>query len=232
MKATLLALSLCASVVSHAFSDIVFNIGYEPPSFTNNQEIGGGFGATISDSINGFSSQGVLLHDGASGGLNYSSSETFTTGVHLVSWSWTVPNTTQGAGTLIGASLISSPSIEFSTYIGGNGSAIELYYGPRYPDQPHISLNLNQSYNFQVLVNLDAYTYSFWLDSTQLEDAVGIPATSALGYVDFHQDQTVGTQAGLDNFRWEIVPEPASIALLLLGSTGIYLARRHRHGKE
>ena len=72
---------------------------------------------------------------------------------------------------------------------------------------------------FQVLMNLDADYYSFWFDGTLLEDTVSIPADANLWAVGFGQNQTLGLQAGLDNFHWEAtgIPEPGTISLLLLG---------------
>jgi len=225
MKLISLAALLFLSATLTVVADFIYNIDYEAPTYTNGQQIGGGSTETISDSINGFTSQALLIHDG--GGIDYLAPAGFTNGVHLVSWDLSIP-TQQGSSSIIYAQLGSGP-ILFDTHVTGDGSGLSVEYGFGFPQRPSISINSGQSYAFEILMDLDANYYSFRLDGSILEDTVSIPSDASLGDVFFGQNQTPGLQAGIDNFRWEIVPEPSSFVLLLIGCTGVYLARRRQH---
>lgn len=226
MKMTFLSISLCIVTLGSIFADIVYDIDYEPPAYTNGQQIGGGSTRTISDSISGFSSQGLLIHDG--GGINYLAPGTFTSGIHTISWDFTIP-AMQGASVILNAQLEpQSDPVLVDLTVAGNGSDLWVEYGSGFPQRPSLSISVGQSYGVNIVLNLDADFYSFWLDGNLIEDTVAIPSASGIDLVDFGQNQTLGLQAGIDNFRWEVVPEPASLALLLLGGAGLYLARRRQ----
>lgn len=230
MKSTLLVFSLSALAIGSVSADIVYDIDYEPPAYTNGQQVGGGSGETISDSINGFSSQALLIHDG--GGINYFAPSSFSNGIHLVSWDLAIP-TEQSSSSLLNAQLVAEGGpMLFSANAAGDGTELRVEYGFGFPQRPSVSINSGQSYAFQVLLDLDANYYNFWLDGTLLEDTVSIPSDADLWLVGFGQNQTLGLQAGIDNFRWEVVPEPASAFLLLLGGSCIYLARRRKQSGE
>lgn len=224
MKSTILAALLLVGFLPAALSDLVYDVDYEPPAYTNGQQLGGGTTETISDSINGFTSQALLIHDG--GGIDYLAPVGFTNGVHLVSWDLSIP-TQQGSSSIIYAQLGSGP-ILFDMHVTGDGSGLSVEYGFGFPQRPSISINSGQSYSFDILMDLDANYYSFRLDGSLLEDTVSIPSDASLGDVFFGQNQTPGLQAGIDNFRWEVVPEPSSLVLLFIGCTGVYLARRRQ----
>jgi len=230
MKSILLVFSTFALAMESIYADIVYNIDYEPPTYTNGQQVGGGTTETITDSINGFSSQALLIHDG--GGLNYLAPSTFTSGMHLVTWDMSIP-TVQGSSSILNVQLIAEggPTL-FSTTAAGDASTLRVEYGSGFPMRPSVTINEGQSYFFQVFMDLDADYYSFWLDAALLEDTVSIPSEASLWLVGFGQNQSLGLQAGIDNFRWEVVPEPTSALLILLGGFGIYLARHRKQAGE
>ena len=226
MKTALTTLYLFAALCGAAFADIIYDIDYEPPTYTNGQQVGAGSGRTISDSISGFSSQGILLHDGAGGGLSYRASDPFTSGIHLVTWDFAVP-VEQGSTAIINGQLDSFDGLFlFDTTVAGDGSGLRLEYGSGFPQRPNIPLNAGQAYSLEVMMNLDADHYSFWVDGNLLEDTVSIPTDADLWEVDFGQNQMMGLQAGIDNFRWQVIPEPSSMLLLLSG--GLLLMIRFR----
>jgi hypothetical protein len=230
MKTTILAGLLFAAALCSTFSDLVYNIDYEPPIYTNGQQLGGGTTETISDSISGFSSQGLLIHDG--GGINYLAPASFSSGIHLVSWDLAIP-TEQGSSSILNAQLVAQGGpMLFSTTAAGDGAGLRVEYGSGFPSRPSVPINAGQSYAFEVLMNLDADYYTFRLDGVPLEDAVSIPTGADLWLVGFGQNQTLGLQAGIDNFRWEVIPEPAALFLLVLGGAGLYITRRTRQTRR
>jgi hypothetical protein len=226
MNRTILAALLLMALIPAARPDLVYDIDYEPPAYTNGQHVGGGSGETISDSISGFSSQGLLIHDG--GGINYLASTEFTAGVHLVSWDVAVP-VLQGSSAILNVQLqASSGPILFDATVAGDGSGLRVEYGEGFPNPPSVSINPAQAYSFLVLIDLDANHYNFWLNGTLLEDTVALPPDSSMDLADFGQNQALGLQAGIDNFRWEVIPEPSSLLLLMLGCAGLCVTRRMR----
>jgi len=203
-------------------ADMVYDIDYEPPTYTNGQFISGA--GTISDSINGFSSQGLLLRDG--GGLSYLAPEPFTSGIHRVRWDFSVP-VDQSSSMIINAQLDSQTGpVLFDTTLGHGPTGNEIKYGSGFPNRPSTNFVFGQSYSFEVTMDLDADYYSFWLDGNLLENTVSIPSDADFWGVDFGQNQTVGLQAGIDNFSWEVIPEPSSMLFLLWGGTLLITWRR------
>jgi len=225
MKIQILAALVFIAAIASVFAGVLYDIDYEPPAYTNGQQIGGGSTETISDSINGFTSQALLIHDG--GGIAYSVAEPFTSGLHSISWNFTIP-IEQIATSIINGQLDSlSGPILFDTTLSGGPNKIE--YGSGFPQRPSVPFNVGQSYSFQILMNLDADFYSFWLDGNLLEDTVSIPSDATLEEVGFGQNQTLGLQAGIDNFRWEYtpIPEPGTLGLLGLGGLVVWFRRKN-----
>jgi len=222
MKSAILSALLFAAYISTALADLVYDNDYEPPTYTNGQQIVGA--GNISDGINGFTSQGLLIHDG--GGINYLAPSTFTTGIHLISWDFTIP-AVQGSSLILNAQVEAfADPVLFDMTIAGDGSGLRVEYGSGFPQRPSLSINAGQSYSASILLNLDADYYNFWLGATLLEDTVSIPSGAGIDLVDFGQNQALGLQAGIDNFRWEVVPEPTSLLLILCGGSALYFARR------
>ena len=211
---------ILAGLCADTFATLVYDIDYEPPAYTDGQAISGA--GIISDSINGFSSQGLLIRDG--GGVNFYSPETYMSGVHAVSWDFTIP-VDQSSSLIINGQLNSSAGVLFSVTMATGFTGYEIQYGDGFPIKPSVPFVVGQAYSFEVLMNLDADCYSFWLDGNLLEDSVAMLSDANLYAVDFDQNQTPGLQAGLDNFRWEIIPEPSSLGLTLCGIASLLFGR-------
>jgi len=224
MKTMLMTLFLLMALSSATYATLIYDINYEPPEYVDGQHVGGGTsGETISDSINGFLSQALLIHDG--GAISYYAPEVFDYGIHHVTWDFSVP-VDQSSSQIISAQLMGDGSpILFDTTLDTGLTGYEIDYGSGFPIRPSINFNIGQSYSFAVEMNLDADYYSFWVDGNLLEDAVSIASDADLYVVGFGQNQTMGLQAGIDNFRWEVVPEPSTWMLFLCGG-GALLVRR------
>jgi hypothetical protein len=224
MKRTSLIAVIHAACVAISNADIIYNIDFEPPAYTNGQQIGGGSTRTVSDSIPGFSSQALLLHDG--GGLSYYAPQPYTTGIHSISWDFGVP-VDQSATTIIGLSLFDS---HVNVTMGGGPSTYAILYGPLTIGDPRLSVPflIGEVYSFNVILNLDAAQYDLFLNGNPLLSNEALQfGPDALEYVTLSQNQTIGLQAGFDNFRWEVIPEPSSLLLTLLGGSALALGRRN-----
>lgn len=210
MKKYLYGLSFLLTLPLMANAFMLYDIDYEPPAYTNGQYINGGTTRIISDSINGFISQALLLQDG--GGINYEASTSYTTGIHRISWDFAVP-VEQQAQELISCNLVGTGTPMFTAEMTSAGQSI-TYPGGSIP------FAVAQSYSFEVWMDLDANYYDFRIDGNLLNDHVGIAEDADLWYVNFGQGQYMGLQAGVDNFQWEVnpsIPEPSTVSLLLLG---------------
>ncbi len=227
MKTKIIFLCIFMTLCNVGLSDIVFDINYEPPTYTNGQHVGlGDHGETISDSINGFPSQGLLIYDG--GGIAYYAPEPFTSGVHTVSWDFAIP-AQKNSSSIIDAVLTGNYGSIFNVNLETAGAGNEIQYGDPLPfPRASIPFNIGQAYSFEVLMNLDSDYYSFWVDGGLLEDSVSIAPDATLEVVGFFQNQTMGLQAGIDNFRWEVVPEPSALLLLIGGGSLLLVWRRKR----
>lgn len=217
MKKYLFVISFLLTLPLMANAFMLYDIDYEPPAYTNGQMVGGGSAGPVSDSINGFTSQALLLQDG--GGINYYAPEPYTTGVHRISWDFSVP-VEQQAQQLISGDLVGTGTPIFRADMTSAGQSI-TYPGGSIP------FNIAQSYSFEVWMDLDADYYDFWIDGNLLNDHVGIAEDADLWYVNFGQGQYMGLQAGVDNFQWEVnpsIPEPSTVSLLLLGLPSLCFA--------
>ncbi|MCZ7591562.1 MAG: PEP-CTERM sorting domain-containing protein [Kiritimatiellae bacterium] len=229
MKTIPLAILVAVATISAASADLVYDIDYEPPAYTNGQQIGGGNTRTISDSIPGFTSQALLLHDG--GGISYYAPQPYTTGLHSISWDFGVPvdqSSTEIIGMLLG-------SAHVDVTMSGSPSSYLIEYGPFPLGAPRQSVpfQIGQVYSFHILLDLDSARYALYLNGNQLLDDAPLQfGSSSLDYVSFGQSQTLGLQAGLDNFRWEVIPEPISILLILLGGSFLISSSRRKHEQK
>ena len=227
MKKYFLAISflMYGSLLADAF--MLYDIDFEPPIYTNGQNIGTGSGQTIHNDIAGFVSQALLIHDG--GAMIYFSPSEYSSGVHRVSWDIAIPDG-QSAGTIIGISLglESSTALWGSTVTSSHPSGNVITYGQGFPYPSGFPFDYDLSYAFDVLLDLDAHYYSFWVNGNLLEDHVAIADDAMLNSVRFGQNQIMGLQAGVDNFKWEVnaaIPEPGTVSLMLLGLPALGLAR-------
>ena len=234
MKKHLLTFPLLLAFPLMANAFMLYDIGFEPPTYSNGQNIGTGDGQTIRNDIAGFISQVLLIHDG--GGISYFAPETYTSGVHRISWDMGAP-TEQSASSMITAQISGAGPILFAARMTTShplGQVIAYDHGGPY--DPGVPFNFDQSYSFELLMNLDSNYYDFWLDGVLLSDHVGIDPDADLGFVRFSQDQYEGLQAGIDNFKWEVlsgIPEPGTVSLLMLGlPTLCYFSRRLQSQKH
>ena len=207
-------------LLANAF--MLHDIDFEPPAYTNGQIIGST--GLISDSINGFITQALLIQNG--GAISYYAPESYTSGVHRISWDMVAPVEQQGD--IITAQLMGSSILFASGMTTAHPQGQVISYGIGWDYDPAVPFSFGQSYSFEVLMDLDANYYNFWLDGALLSDHVGISADANLEYMLFGQNQYMGLQAGIDNFKWEVnaaIPEPGTASLLLLGLPALGMAR-------
>lgn len=229
---------LMLNAVSHVQASIIFDVNFESPLYSNGQSITGGSepnepsGAvggslnTVSDSILGFSSQAALFSSG--GQMNFDPiAGPFNSGIHLITWDMGAPVwPSQGVVTFDGTSQVLF-SVSFQPSNAQHPSDPVIEYGLGL-NRPSIVNTTGTANSFQMIFDLDNDMVDFWINGSLLEDNYSISSGASLDLVSFSQNVVPGYQYGMDNFRWEIVPEPSAILLMLSGLSMLAMHRRRK----
>lgn len=229
-------LLILVGILAHA--DIVYNVTFEDPPHVVGQEPATGIssdcplspasGWEIRDDIAGFGSQSAVLAGGTGGGLlNFGPGSVFDSGIHSILWDASV------------LTLDISSGLQVATLIGGGDGALTdlginfLANGNLTVYDPADSGNEEvidtwlpgEVFQFQVLMNLDTDTYDFFLNGSQVIYGQPLEADASFTGVSYQRPFSSAGFA-LDNFRWEVVPEPSSILLFLCGGCVLAGLRR------
>jgi len=223
MKITVLAALLLLSG-PWVLADLIYDVTFEggafvpgeicptgsPPLFPQYQE-GLGYSGIEDSSL--FGSQvadlGWLLFDP---GLSYAS------GIHVISWDASVDafDPTTGWPGIVVNIYGTDISVANGSFIlnGTNYSTGGFSYG--------------SVLQYQVTLDLDAHTTSFYINDVPYVSMEAIGDSSLLSSIVLQHP--ANNNALVDNFRWEVVPEPSSIILLLCGGCILAGARRRLAG--
>lgn len=221
-------------------AEFIFNIDFEDPPHVvgSAPATGGGPGApttstsmTIATGVADYGTQVAVMDPATSlGGLGFFTGETYNDGIHAISWEWALA---QAGGGLLEAAF-------FVTSYAGPGTLIQVSYRPNgsigVTDQ--VSGNqdvgiwtLNESASYRIVLNFDADKYDFFIDGNQvlfgspLDPIQNIAATS-------FQRPFGSPSFAIDNFQWQIIPEPGSIWLVVGGGWLVVRAWRRRKPVE
>lgn len=221
-------------------ADILFNVDFENPPHVLGQAPTTGMAPdrpfdtqlTVVDSgIAGFSGQvGRFTSDGVNAYSVFALSSAMSSGIHSIIWEASMltfdasdglqvgMTIGEGGGTandLITLFLTSGNIVVFDPGDGGNGETIGTW-------------STGQVFQFQALLNLNNDTYDYFLNGNQVIYGQSLQTDASISTAVF-QRPFVTSEFAFDNFRWEIVPEPSTISLLLVGVAGM-LWRRKRRG--
>lgn len=225
---TILALWICVSSIGLA--DIIYDFDFESPDFTVDTQItsGSGYGADgsvfVRSGVADFSTQVASLEP--AGSLLFGVTPALSSGMVLISWDMA----------LISAQ--ATPPIEsivFSIESLSEGPLLLGYYRNDSTivvnGQTVASYTLGQQMNFSASFNLDADSFDLVIDGGVVIDDSPLGATESPEGVLFSREFLASPTYAIDNFRWEVVPEPTSALLLILGGSGVYLARRRQQSR-
>jgi hypothetical protein len=207
-------------------------VTFEDPPHTNGLGVTVGAGSdrpqhaenvTAQTGIGDFTTQVALANNG---GMSFFPSSPSVTGVVNISWDFAVISYSDGITTEAGMSIFAmNDSSVFLLLFNDTGvlkfSAPGLGIGPT--NVATLSLGVHDNYLFSA--NLDASTYSFFINGSPVVESVEMGAPNSVKYVAFDDYQISTPQYAVDNFRWEVVPEPSPFVLITLGLQGV-CARR------
>jgi hypothetical protein len=231
-----LLLSACIFFATdYARADVLFNVDFESPTYTNGQVVAGGAGpheptysnggVVVSDGVTGLGSQAALLSGPVGSMTFWPDSGSFNSGIHLISWEMSTPGNSSGGGVTI-AGDAGSLFYLFLRNVDGFEEIVHSGTGATYPGVI-FPIDTGRSYGISMLINLDEDYLDFFIDGVLREDNYSLGANATLTYADFYQSNASIQQFGVDNFKWETIPEPSSLLLILCGGA-MLLPRRFK----
>jgi hypothetical protein len=211
-------------------ADFIFNVDFEdPPQIVNQQVVIGSainlptYGEStvmIRTNIGDFTTQAASLEPAGAMGFFYAPS--VTTGHVRLSWDLTLIDHGPGTGfesAAIGI-LSSGPGglnifYQKDAIITLNGMNIGSF-----------TTGVSDHYDF--LLNLNNDSYAVFMNGATVLYNESLFADFALQNVVFSRDSDEFPSYAVDNFQWEVIPEPSTMILLLVGATGLITARLRR----
>lgn len=232
-----IVLFFTARIELQALASMMFDVTFEDPphvlgtyTATGAPPLYPSSGSAFVDNVPGFTSQVGLV----GGILAFQSSVSFTSLIHILSWDFmNLSVSTYGSGP-DAAFFINSAGPDYDFYLahgpGGEGVSLNVQ-GTWVYEGPYSISNL-ASYAFTI--DFDSRNYSFSIDGINILSAMPLPSTmTSLDNVSF--EKPGNNSYAIDNFRWEIIPEPTTNLLLTIGGAGLaakYFNERHKKKKE
>ncbi|NCC52620.1 MAG: PEP-CTERM sorting domain-containing protein [Spartobacteria bacterium] len=222
-------------IIACSSADIIFNVDFEnPPHVAGSSPVTGsapdrpsGISGTwdVATGVADFSTQVAVLN--SSGGMGFSPGVDYVSGLHLFQWEWALVTGDNSQGELQTAFLFN----------GVDGAQPEVNVSFLFDGTVFVSDPLNglvnvatfttgQAHSFELLVNLDAATYDFSMDQNPLLSSRPMDPNPDITALGIQQPFNSATFA-LDNFQWQIIPEPTTLGLMLvaLGALGLRVFR-------
>ena len=227
--------ALGINAITPTLGSIVFDVNFESPTHVNGSAPTVGTGSdmvsgtsgiwtitnSFADSLSQVAAMDVLA---TGGGLGFSAGSNYFSGVHLISWD------------LAMLAPSSQSSIHFFAVNGPAQAVVIDYFGdgtvriydPNGSIENAATASLGSFHSFAVTFDLNSLSYDVLLDGNPVLENRAIQADTGIYGVSIF-NPFGGTTLGVDNFRWEIVPEPSTIGLIGLGVVGLcgrWMAKR------
>ncbi len=201
---------------------VLYDVDFENPPHTNGSPVTAGPGSDrplggqnfVVSNLTLFGSQTAVVNaDGLFAWMSFNNAGSYyTSGVHLIQWDWA----------LLSPDGATDP--QTSVIIGNGGSYVALTYQrdgfiSAFDAEGTTNAGVyvpGTAYNYQVVLDLDASRYSFWIDGQEAVTNRSYPAGSSFEYLRFYRPFGSPSYA-VDNFYWEIIPEPSTFLLVVVG---------------
>lgn len=220
IKKAVVGVAMC--IVPLAWGDIIFSVDFEDPPHTAGAQAAngsppdyvtsGGFGITY---VSEFGSQGAnSASTGADSFMAFDSGTTYTSGIHAISWDWIQYEYSINFGidsaANIGPSQLNLAHENGTVLLGPPGEFAYPYAG---------SYATGVVYNYSFVIDMDSSSYDFAINGGTVVNGGALSNTVSLSSVTFYDPW--GSNHAIDNFRWEIIPEPSTLVLISLGLLGV-----------
>ena len=228
MKIQARAIVLLLVLAPAVQSDFIFNVDFEDPPHIVNQQVVAGSAvdrptyaeATVlaRTNIADFTTQVASLEP--AGAMSFFYAPSVTSNTVLLSWDLALLSHGSGGGfESAGVGIQSS---------GGGG--LNIFY------LKDMTITLNGmnvgtcttgvSDNFSFVFDLNADIYDFSMNGSPVLTNQALGASFDLQNVIFSRDFLENPTYAVDNFQWEVIPEPSASVLMLLGGLGCLLFKR------
>jgi hypothetical protein len=224
----LYTLLLVAFSMSRGDIIVVYNVDFEDPPHVVDQPVITGVGTdrpydaagfVVRDSLADFTTQ-VASREG--GFLSFSPESSSSSGLVRLSWDMAMltlgPNGPETAGIIIDgvATIYFMQDLSIKTGAGSGGLTLGTF-------------TLEQQDHFEFLIDLDSYFYDVYFNSSLVLGDQPIGIGTEIAYVTFGADFDASPTYAIDNFRWEIIPEPSTLMLLIIGGLGVAATQKRRY---
>lgn len=229
----LAAMGLMVFGASEARSDLVYSVDFENPPHVVDQQVVTGSGTDRPS----FADTSVIVRDGPAdfttqvaslepaGAMSFSPGTVFTTGIALVSWDMAMISLGSSGPETAAIALNPSPGPASPIVIFFmEDLSIELSLGGVDPSDVG-SFVLGQQDGFAVQIDLDNGLYDFSMNGSVVLNDQPLGSDWNLSDVSFSRDNLADPTYAVDNFEWEIIPEPGTVFLLALGALGLVAGR-------
>lgn len=215
--------------VDNAWSDVIYSVDFENPPHVVDQQVVTGMGSDrpqfadttviVRDSPADFTTQAASLEP--AGAMTFSPGVIFTSGIALVSWDLAMVSS--GAGGPITAAVSLSPS-------PGPSSSIFVFFKTDLSievDGNDVgSFALGQQDHYDFVIDIDNELYDFSLNGSPVLTDEPLDTGWDLSHISFGRENLEDPTYAVDNFEWQVVPEPATVLLLLLGGVSCLRLKR------
>jgi hypothetical protein len=213
-------------------ADFIFNVDFEDPPHVVDQQVvtGSAFNlptgadptVMVRTNIGDFSTQVASLEPAGAMGFFYAPS--VTSGAVRLSWDMAVISLGTGGGLDTAAIAIqSSPEGIGDVFID-----YEYDYDLEIAGVDVGTYTLGQQDHLEFFFDLDSDSYNVWLNSALVLSNQALNPTFDIQNVLFSRENLQNPSYAVDNFQWEIIPEPSTMVLLVVGAAGLIISRRQR----
>lgn len=233
MKATITTVISTAVLVfaQPLRADIIYSADFESPPHTldspvatggGNDQPSGTIGSVIARSgVADFSSQVASLEPAGLMGFYYE--PTSASGLVLLSWDMAMLSFGSGG-------LMNSAQLSIDPSNGAGGAPIIISWQQDFDivlsGTTVGSFTLGQQDHYELLLDLDSDTYDFALNGIPVQTNQALAATFNVQNVVFGSENLQDPSYAVDNFRWEVVPEPSTWLLISTGCLAAVYGRR------
>ena len=231
---------MCAGLLSLTTqADILFNVDFENPPHVLGQAPTTGTATdrpfdtqlmVVDSGIAGFSGQvGRFTSDGVNAYSVFALPSAMSSGIHSIIWEASMLTFDASDGLQVGMTIGEGggTAIDLNTRFLNTGNIVVSDPFDGASQEIIGTWSLGQVFQFQALLNLNNDTYDYFLNGNQVIYGQSLQTDASISTAVF-QRPFVTSEFAFDNFRWEIVPEPSTISLLLVGVMGGVFSRKRR----